>query len=120
MFQRHARRNPIDVINTRMQLDPANNPAFVSADSASQGCKVSEDQEEWHGDQIQDQVQHIFVHARHERQGQGRKIGTYKHVVANEGRGALLTDMLPTFQGYFVQGWFKFGGVGVCKRDSLS
>merc|ERR1712048_985850 len=23
--------------------------------------------------------------------------------------------MLPTFQGYFVQGWFKFGGVEVCK-----
>merc|ERR1719331_3661778 len=22
---------------------------------------------------------------------------------------------MPTFQGYFVQGWFKFGGVEVCK-----
>merc|ERR1712113_1189152 len=25
------------------------------------------------------------------------------------------TGMMPTFQGYFVQGWFKFGGVEICK-----
>merc|ERR1712178_676638 len=42
-------------------------------------------------------------------------MGTYKDVVANEGRGALLTGVVPTFQGYFVQGWFKFGGVEICK-----
>merc|ERR1712070_392204 len=38
-----------------------------------------------------------------------------KDVVATEGRGALLTGVIPTFQGYFVQGWFKFGGVEICK-----
>merc|ERR1712113_647403 len=38
-----------------------------------------------------------------------------KDVVKNEGRAALITGWLPTFQGYFVQGWFKFGGVEICK-----
>merc|ERR1719356_1244760 len=32
-----------------------------------------------------------------------------------EGTGALFTGAMPTFQGYFVQGWFKFGGVEICK-----
>merc|ERR1712224_1183721 len=31
------------------------------------------------------------------------------------GSGALLTGLGPTCQGYFVQGWFKFGGVEVFK-----
>lgn len=66
----HGGTTPIDVIKTRMQLDPAKYTSFL---------------------------------------------GTYKDVVATEGRGALLTGMLPTFQGYFVQGWFKFGGVEICK-----
>merc|ERR1712188_254271 len=35
--------------------------------------------------------------------------------VAAEGTGALFTGVMPTFQGYFVQGWFKFGGVEICK-----
>merc|ERR1712232_1056797 len=42
-------------------------------------------------------------------------LGTYKDVVKNEGRAALITGWLPTFQGYFVQGWFKFGGVEIMK-----
>merc|ERR1719160_991863 len=66
----HGGTTPIDVIKTRMQLDPARYTSFL---------------------------------------------GTYKDVVANEGRGALLTGVIPTFQGYFVQGWFKFGGVEICK-----
>jgi len=32
-------------------------------------------------------------------------------VVSGEGAGALLTGLMPTCQGYFIQGWFKFGGV---------
>lgn len=44
-------------------------------------------------------------------------IGTMKHVAATEGSGALLTGALPTFQGYFVQGFFKFGGVEICKTQ---
>merc|ERR1712039_248178 len=42
-------------------------------------------------------------------------LGTYKQIAAHEGRAALITGWLPTFQGYFVQGWFKFGGVEICK-----
>jgi len=38
-------------------------------------------------------------------------IGTFRRVVAAEGPGALLTGLGATATGYFVQGWFKFGGV---------
>merc|ERR1712054_425233 len=42
-------------------------------------------------------------------------MGGFKQVVAAEGAGALATGLAPTAIGYFVQGWFKFGGVEVCK-----
>lgn len=38
-------------------------------------------------------------------------IGTFKQIVASEGMGALSTGIGATAAGYFVQGWFKFGGV---------
>jgi len=38
-------------------------------------------------------------------------IGGFKQVIAMEGAGGLLTGLGPTAQGYFIQGWFKFGGV---------
>lgn len=38
-------------------------------------------------------------------------IDGFKQVVRNEGVGALATGLGPTVVGYFVQGWFKFGGV---------
>jgi solute carrier family 25 phosphate transporter 3 len=38
-------------------------------------------------------------------------IGGFKTVIAEEGSGALLTGVGATAAGYFVQGWFKFGGV---------
>lgn len=38
-------------------------------------------------------------------------VGATQKIVAEEGAGALLTGLSPTFFGYFVQGWFKFGGV---------
>lgn len=38
-------------------------------------------------------------------------VGGFKQVIAEEGSGALLTGLGPTAIGYFVQGWFKFGGV---------
>jgi solute carrier family 25 phosphate transporter 3 len=66
----HGGTTPIDVIKTRMQLEPAKYTSFI---------------------------------------------GTGKEIVAKEGAGALCTGMMPTFQGYFVQGWFKFGGVEICK-----
>merc|ERR1711870_179029 len=42
-------------------------------------------------------------------------LGTMRSVINTEGAAALTTGMMPTFQGYFVQGWFKFGGVEICK-----
>jgi len=66
----HGGTTPIDVIKTRMQLDPGKYTSFI---------------------------------------------GTGKQVIATEGAGALATGAIPTFQGYFVQGWFKFGGVEFCK-----
>jgi solute carrier family 25 phosphate transporter 3 len=38
-------------------------------------------------------------------------IGGFKQIIAAEGAGGLLTGLGPTVVGYFVQGWFKFGGV---------
>ena len=38
-------------------------------------------------------------------------VGGFGQVIKNEGAGALLTGLGPTAQGYFIQGWFKFGGV---------
>ena len=37
--------------------------------------------------------------------------GGFKQVVGEEGIGALATGLGPTVVGYFIQGWFKFGGV---------
>jgi len=38
-------------------------------------------------------------------------VGGFKQVIAAEGVGALATGLGPTVFGYFIQGWFKFGGV---------
>jgi len=37
-------------------------------------------------------------------------IGGFRQVIAEEGAGALATGLGPTATGYFIQGWFKFGG----------
>jgi solute carrier family 25 phosphate transporter 3 len=42
-------------------------------------------------------------------------IGGFKQVIEAEGVGALATGLGPTIVGYFIQGWFKFGGVEVVK-----
>jgi solute carrier family 25 phosphate transporter 3 len=63
----HGALTPVDVVKTRIQLDPSKyNQGFI---------------------------------------------GGFKQVIAEEGAGALLTGLAPTAQGYFIQGWFKFGGV---------
>jgi len=62
----HGGACPIDVVKTRIQLDPV---------TYNQGF-----------------------------------IGGFRQVIANEGAGALLTGFTSTAVGYFVQGWFKFGG----------
>ncbi|KAJ3210317.1 hypothetical protein HK099_008272, partial [Clydaea vesicula] len=38
-------------------------------------------------------------------------IGGFKQIIAREGFNGLLTGFGPTAVGYFIQGWFKFGGV---------
>lgn len=38
-------------------------------------------------------------------------IGGFSQVVAEEGMAGLATGLGPTVVGYFIQGWFKFGGV---------
>merc|ERR1719238_2103652 len=40
-------------------------------------------------------------------------------IAAEEGAGALLTGLAPTCFGYFVQGWFKFGGVEFFKIKAV-
>ena len=45
-------------------------------------------------------------------------IGGFKTVIAEEGVGALATGLAPTAVGYFIQGWFKFGGVEFFKINA--
>jgi len=47
-------------------------------------------------------------------------LGGFKQVIAEEGSGALLTGVGATAAGYFVQGWFKFGGVEFFKINIAS
>jgi len=63
----HGALTPVDVVKTRIQLDPV---------TYNRGM-----------------------------------IGGFSQVIQAEGAGALLTGLGPTAQGYFIQGWFKFGGV---------
>jgi len=62
----HGGMCPVDVVKTRIQLDPV---------TYNQGL-----------------------------------IGGFRQVIAAEGAGALATGLGPTAIGYFIQGWFKFGG----------
>jgi solute carrier family 25 phosphate transporter 3 len=47
-------------------------------------------------------------------------IGGFRKVIANEGAGALLTGIGPTFAGYFLQGAFKFGGYEFFKQQCIN
>jgi len=70
----HGALTPVDVVKTRIQLDPVKyNQGFI---------------------------------------------GGFRQVIAGEGAGALLTGLGPTAQGYFIQGWFKFGGVEFFKTKA--
>lgn len=63
----HGGLTPVDVVKTRIQLDPVTyNKGMITG---------------------------------------------FRQIIANEGAMALTTGMGATFAGYFVQGWFKFGGV---------
>jgi len=41
--------------------------------------------------------------------------GGFKQIIGEEGAGALATGLGPTAIGYFIQGWFKFGGFELFK-----
>lgn len=45
-------------------------------------------------------------------------IDGFRQVIKNEGVGALATGLGPTVVGYFIQGWFKFGGVELFKVNT--
>lgn len=47
-------------------------------------------------------------------------IGGFKQVIKNEGAGALLTGVGPTFAGYFLQGSLKFGGYELFKQQAIN
>ncbi|KAJ4535509.1 mitochondrial phosphate carrier protein [Exophiala dermatitidis] len=72
----HGALTPVDVVKTRIQLDPA---------TYNNGM-----------------------------------IGGFRKVIQNEGAGALLTGIGPTFAGYFLQGAFKFGGYEFFKQQSIN
>jgi len=72
----HGALTPVDVVKTRVQLDPAKyNKGMVQG---------------------------------------------FKTIIAEEGAGALTTGLGATAAGYFVQGWFKFGGVEFFKIQAAT
>jgi len=71
----HGAMTPVDVVKTRMQLDPI---------KYNKGL-----------------------------------VGGFKQIAAEEGSGALLTGLGATAGGYFIQGWFKFGGVEFFKVQAV-
>lgn len=71
----HGALTPVDVVKTRMQLDPAKYKGLVSG---------------------------------------------FSKISAEEGAGALLTGLGATAGGYFIQGWFKFGGVELFKINLVA
>jgi len=71
----HGALTPVDVVKTRVQLDPV---------KYNKGL-----------------------------------VGGFRQVVAEEGAMALTTGLGATAAGYFVQGWFKFGGVEFFKIKAV-
>lgn len=71
----HAALTPVDVVKTRVQLDPIKYNTGL--------------------------------------------IGGFRKIISEEGSRALLTGLGATAAGYFVQGWFKFGGVEFFKIKAV-
>jgi len=71
----HAALTPIDVVKTRVQLDPV---------KYNKGL-----------------------------------LGGFRQIIAEEGASTLTTGLGATAAGYFVQGWFKFGGVEFFKIKAV-
>lgn len=72
----HGAVCPVDVVKTRMQLEPAKYNSGM--------------------------------------------IGGFRQVIAEEGAMALSTGLAATAFGYFIQGWFKFGGVEFFKINAAA
>mmetsp|Transcript_49959 Transcript_49959/g.121031 ORF Transcript_49959/g.121031 Transcript_49959/m.121031 type:complete len:324 (-) Transcript_49959:720-1691(-) len=70
----HGALTPVDVVKTRVQLDPVKYNSGL--------------------------------------------IGGFRQIIAEEGAMALTTGLGATAAGYFVQGWFKFGGVEFFKVNA--
>jgi solute carrier family 25 phosphate transporter 3 len=71
----HAALTPVDVVKTRVQLDPVKYNTGL--------------------------------------------VGGFRTVIAEEGAMALATGLGATAAGYFIQGWFKFGGVEFFKIKAV-
>jgi len=71
----HGALTPVDVVKTRVQLDPVKYNTGL--------------------------------------------IGGFRTIIAEEGASALATGLGATAAGYFVQGWFKFGGVEFFKINAV-
>merc|ERR1719276_730535 len=71
----HGALTPVDVVKTRVQLDPV---------KYNQGL-----------------------------------VGGFRQIIAEEGAMALTTGLGATAAGYFIQGWFKFGGVEFFKINAV-
>lgn len=59
----------------------------------------------------------IFFYEQQYNQG---LIGGFRQIIAEEGAMALTTGLGATAFGYFIQGWFKFGGVEFFKIQAAS
>jgi len=46
-------------------------------------------------------------------------VSGFRTIVAEEGAAALTTGLGATAFGYFIQGWFKFGGVEYFKINAV-
>eukprot|EP00561_Arcocellulus_cornucervis_P011653 CAMPEP_0185812622 /NCGR_PEP_ID=MMETSP1322-20130828/9439_1 /TAXON_ID=265543 /ORGANISM="Minutocellus polymorphus, Strain RCC2270" /LENGTH=319 /DNA_ID=CAMNT_0028509171 /DNA_START=41 /DNA_END=1000 /DNA_ORIENTATION=+ len=71
----HGALTPVDVVKTRVQLDPVKYNSGL--------------------------------------------VGGFRQIIAEEGAMALTTGLGATAAGYFVQGWFKFGGVEYFKIQAV-
>jgi solute carrier family 25 phosphate transporter 3 len=71
----HGALTPVDVVKTRVQLDPVKYNSGL--------------------------------------------VGGFRQIIAEEGAMALTTGLGATAAGYFVQGWFKFGGVEFSKIKAV-
>eukprot|EP00970_Alexandrium_tamarense_P006775 scaffold1192_cov206-Alexandrium_tamarense.AAC.1 len=104
----HGALCPVDVVKTRVQLDPVKVRGLGVRDSSRRTMLNS--RLRWRNARRMEAI---------ETYNSGL-IGGMRQVVAEEGAMALTTGLGATAFGYFVQGWFKFGGVEFFKIQAVS